>query len=85
MEYPVQFWNKLYLLHGIDAVGEHDLHELPDGVVEGAQLGLVGGERVVVRVSSPTATVGGHGPLHHQVQEPQGLLSNLDLTFNLLL
>ena len=67
-----------YLLHGIDAVGEHDLHELPDGVVEGAQLGLVGGERVVVRVSSPAA-VGGHGPLHHQVQEPQGLLGNLEL------
>ena len=67
-----------YLLHGIDAVGEHDLHELPDGVVEGAQLGLVGGERVVVRVST-SAAVGGHGPLHHKVQKPQGLFGNLKL------
>ena len=67
-----------HLLHGIDAVGEHDLHELSNGVVEGAQLRLVGGERVVVRVS-PVAAVGRHGPLHHQVEEPQGLLGNLDL------
>ena len=33
-----------HLLDGVDAVGEHDLHELPDGVVQGAQLGLVSGE-----------------------------------------
>ena len=52
------------------------MHELTDGVVEGAQLGLVGGERVVVRVS---VAVGGHGPLHHEVQEAQGLLGNLEL------